>query len=71
MSTTRRPLGHGPATEISTSSDSTAPRLLPVERAGSDGGVNVGDEDQAVVQPQSRRALGPGVATSPKRAFEK
>ncbi|MCX4547250.1 hypothetical protein [Streptomyces sp. NBC_01565] len=65
MSTTRRPLGHGPATGMSTSSDSTAQRLLPVERAGGDGLVDVVAEDQAVVQPPGRRVLGPGGSTSP------
>ncbi|MCX5278426.1 hypothetical protein [Streptomyces virginiae] len=65
MSTTRRPLGHGPATEMSTSSDSTAQRLLPIERAGGDGLVDVVGEDQAVVQPRGRRVLGPGGSMSP------
>ncbi|WP_331723484.1 hypothetical protein [Streptomyces sp. NBC_00122] len=43
--------------------DSTAQRLLPAEQAGGDGLVDVGGEDQAVVQPQGRRVLGPGSST--------
>ncbi|MEU2134916.1 hypothetical protein [Streptomyces sp. NPDC018352] len=64
MSTTRRPLGLGPATSPTASPDRTAQRLLPAERAGGDGLVGVGDEDQAVVEPRGRRVLGPGFSTS-------
>ncbi|MFE4258197.1 hypothetical protein [Streptomyces sp. NPDC056883] len=65
MSTTRRPLGHGPATGMSTRSENTAQRLLPVEQAGADSVVVVGGGDQSVVQPQGRRVLGQGGSTSP------
>ncbi|MCY0923197.1 hypothetical protein OS965_34535 [Streptomyces sp. H27-G5] len=71
MSTERRPLGRGPATGMSTSSDSTAQRLLPVERAGGERLVDVVDGDQVVVEPRGRRVLGLGIATSPEGVVEK
>ncbi|WP_327419704.1 hypothetical protein [Streptomyces sp. NBC_01233] len=66
MSTTRRPLGLGPATSPTASSDHTVQRLLPAERGGGDVLVDVVGEDQAVVQPRGRRVLGPGGSTSPE-----
>ncbi|WP_327310124.1 hypothetical protein OG730_43965 (plasmid) [Streptomyces sp. NBC_01298] len=55
---------------MSTSSESTAQRLLPVERAEPDGLVDVVREGQAVVQPQGRRVLGPGFS-APEGPAEK
>ncbi|TXJ73558.1 hypothetical protein E2C11_29030 [Streptomyces lavendulae] len=60
MNTARRPLGRGPTTGLSMSSDSTSPRLLPVERAVATSPMDVSIEDQAVVQPRGRRGLGHG-----------
>ncbi|MGW1306517.1 hypothetical protein ACWD5R_43755 [Streptomyces sp. NPDC002514] len=65
MSTARRPLGLGPATAMYASSDSTPPRLLPVERA--DPAALLGDvEHQDVVGWKGRRNLGPGTQASPE-----
>jgi hypothetical protein len=50
MSTTRRQLGTGPATTRTTTS--TAPRLLPVERADV-------DDDQEHADPRAQSAGGP------------
>ncbi|MFZ3500665.1 hypothetical protein ACODT5_46910 [Streptomyces sp. 5.8] len=70
MSTTRRRLGPGPATGMSTSSSTTTLRLLPVERVGGDGLVDVVDEGQAVVELRGRRVLGPGFS-APEGPAEK
>ncbi|WP_157876710.1 hypothetical protein [Streptomyces graminilatus] len=60
MSTTRRPLGTGPTTSTSTMTTS-APRLLPAERAEL-ADVN---EHQDVAERKGRRTLGPGAGHLP------
>jgi hypothetical protein len=65
MSTTRRPLGTGPATTRSTPTADEAPRLLPAERVGP--GPLLGEvEHQDVVDRKGRRILGPGAAVTPE-----
>lgn len=50
--TTRRALGTGPSITTRTTATDTAPRLLPVERAGA-------DEHQEHDDPRARTAGGP------------
>ncbi|MEU5499910.1 hypothetical protein [Streptomyces griseofuscus] len=52
MSNARRPLGTGPSTTRSTTTDPAAPRLLPVERVSD-------DEQQEHDDPRARSAGGP------------
>ncbi|MFK0026602.1 hypothetical protein [Streptomyces sp. NPDC090798] len=64
MSTMRRPLGTGPSTTRSTTTEG-APRLLPVERVEVDRHLDNDDEDQAVVERKGRRVLGHGIPGTP------
>jgi hypothetical protein len=62
MSTMRRPLGTGPSTSTRSTATSSAPRLLPVERA--ELGALLGDVDkhQEHADAKGRRLLGTGPA---------
>ncbi|MFF5977193.1 hypothetical protein ACFY7C_37475 [Streptomyces sp. NPDC012769] len=62
MSTMRRPLGTGPTTSTRTTTTSTAPRLLPVERAEPSALEDAADDDQEQAEPKRRRTLGTGPA---------
>ncbi|MFF9322988.1 hypothetical protein ACF1BP_37125 [Streptomyces sp. NPDC014735] len=67
MTSTRRPLGTGPATSTMTTTDAAHPRLLPVERA------ELGDVDERLAVPErkGRRILGPGVTASSESVVPK
>ncbi|MFF3891569.1 hypothetical protein [Streptomyces sp. NPDC001914] len=61
MSTTRRPLGTGPAASSRSTTTSTAPRLLPVEHVDREQLPEDTDEQQdATAARPDRRTLGSG-----------
>ncbi|WP_371589948.1 hypothetical protein [Streptomyces virginiae] len=62
MSTTRRVLGTGPTTSTRPTTTTTAPRLLPVEKAEHDEHQADDIEHQAVPPLRGRRTLGTGPA---------
>ncbi|MEU1536182.1 hypothetical protein [Streptomyces fagopyri] len=59
MSTTRRPLGTGPAISGRAELTDLSPRLLPVERI-KPAALPDGNEHQEAADPKDRRSLGHG-----------
>ncbi|MEU8623215.1 hypothetical protein [Streptomyces sp. NPDC048623] len=60
MSTTRRPLGTGPTTSTRSTATSTAPRLLPVERAELGALLDDVEHQEHALEARGRRPLGHG-----------
>ncbi|MFD3716624.1 hypothetical protein [Streptomyces sp. NPDC058677] len=71
MSTPRRVLGTGPSSTTRSTPPTSAPRLLPAERAEHEQLLADDVEHESVRMLRGRRNLGPGITTAPEGAVGK